>query len=354
MAEKYLVIGGLGLVGRAVVTALERDGVDVVALSRRTPQTPGQARWLSVDLTDRAACADAFRSQACQGVTNIVYCALYERDDLIGGWRHEEQIRTNARMLENVLNHLQPARHLTLLQGTKAYGAHLRPMSLPGKEWQPRPDGANFYWNQEDLVRERAAAGGWTFSILRPQIVCGVAQGSPMNTVAAIGVLAAVQQAQGLPFAFPGGGDFVTEATDADLLAEAVLWAGRHEVAAGETYNVTNGDVIHWPSLWPELGRSLGVDVGDPQPLRLAEEMPKHAAIWNEVVRTRNLRAHSMQDLVGASWQFADAVFGYGGGARSTLLSTIKIREHGFHACVDSATMFARQFDAMRALRWLP
>jgi hypothetical protein len=56
---------------------------------------------------------------------------------------------------------------------------------------------------------------------------------------------------------------------------------------------------------------------------------------------------------VGSSWEFADAVFGTMGGA-TTLLSTIKIREHGFSACVDTATMFARHFAAMRDERLIP
>ena len=351
MAERYLVLGGLGLVGRAVVDRLADDGREVIAVGRRTPESDDVkgATWLSVDLTDRAACHRTF--SALGSVTHIVYCALYERPDLIAGWRDAEQIATNETMLRNVLDAVEPERHLTLLQGTKAYAAHLRPMSLPGKESSARPPGANFYWNQEDLVRERS--GAWQFTILRPQIVCGWAEGSPMNMVAAIGALAALQDALGDAFGFPGTDGFVTEATDADLLARAVLWAGRNDIASGETYNVTNGDVIHWPSIWPDLAAALNVGCGEPRRMSLAARADEFEALWPSIAERHNLRRRPLKDLLGSSWQFADAVFGYAAAA-TTLLSTVKIRQHGFADCVDSSEMFARYFQRLRDERWLP
>ncbi len=352
MAKRYLVVGGMGLIGRAVVAALEEDGVPVVALSRRSPDWATSATWLSLDLTDRAACSQALSNIG--EFSHVVYCALFEQPSLIAGWQDEEQIATNAQMLANVLDFVEPTRHLTLLQGTKAYAAHLRPMSLPGKESQPRPEGANFYWNQEDDVRQRQRDASWSFSILRPQVVCGVATGSPMNVVAAIGAYGALCGHLQQPFAFSGGGEFVTEPVDADLVAQAVLWAGSTPKAAGETYNVTNGDIIHWPSLWPELARTLGLVAAEPQPQLLQQVMPEREEAWRAIVAAHNLAPLTLKGLVGSSWQFADAVFGSGGGARSTLLSTIKIRQHGFIKCIDSAEMFDKHLSTMRKLRWIP
>ena len=74
--RKVLVVGALGLVGRAVVEALEgQDGCEVVAVSRRRPDFPTQVRFLQLDLTDRAACRQQLGR--LDGVTHIVYAALY-------------------------------------------------------------------------------------------------------------------------------------------------------------------------------------------------------------------------------------------------------------------------------------
>ena len=153
---KMLVVGALGLVGQGVLEDMEdASNWELIGVSRRLPDFATRARFISLDLTDRAACRQAFTVPALGGVTHLVYTALHERPDLIGGWREAEQIETNRIMLANVLDFIEPADHLPLLQGTKAYGAHLRPMLNPGKEHHPRHEGPNFYWVQEDAVRER-------------------------------------------------------------------------------------------------------------------------------------------------------------------------------------------------------
>ncbi len=352
--RKYLVLGALGLVGRAVVRALDQAGETVLAVSRRSPDFASSAEFVSVDLTDRAACARTFSQPAFADVTHVVYAALHEKPDLVAGWRDPEQIRINTEMLRNVLDFVQPLTHLSLLQGTKAYGAHLGPMKLPGKESDPRPPGENFYWNQEDLVRERSAAGNWTFTIFRPQIVCGSAIGSPMNLVTALGVYAAVSRALGEALHFPGGDAVVTEATDADLLADAILWAGRETACGGETLNVTNGDVLEWQALWPSFADAFAMPVGEPRPRRLTAFMPEHAQVWDSIVAEHGLAPVSMETLIGSSWQFADAVLGYGGRGATTLVSTIRIRQLGFSACVDTEHMFRHQLRRLQAERVLP
>jgi len=71
------------------------------------------------------------------------------------------------------------------------------------------------------------------------------------------------------------------------------------------------------------------------------------------LARTHGLRIEGMADLVGSSWQFADAVLGAGGG-QSTLLSTIKIRQHGFGECIDTESMLLGYFRQLQRLRLLP
>ena len=65
------------------------------------------------------------------------------------------------------LTEYQP--HVTLMQGGKAYGVHLGPLKrVPLKESDGRTMPPNFYYDQEDLVRERQAGKRWTWTALRP------------------------------------------------------------------------------------------------------------------------------------------------------------------------------------------
>src|SRR3546814_11999046 len=88
-------------------------------------------------------------------------------------------------MLQNLLvtveenaKHLQ---HITLLQGTKAYGGHLGPFRQTARESDPRHMPPNFYYNQQDLNTKRQAGNGWTWTVLRPRHVRANAMGRPLR-----------------------------------------------------------------------------------------------------------------------------------------------------------------------------
>ena len=126
----------------------------MIALSRRKPRELYGARHVPLDLTDAAQCAGAANELA--GATHLVYAALYEGPNLIDGWRDQQQIDINDRMLRNLMAALEPAapalKHVALLQGTKAYGSHVRPLKVPAREGRSEMyEQPNFYWAQEKL-----------------------------------------------------------------------------------------------------------------------------------------------------------------------------------------------------------
>src|SRR4051794_3410758 len=210
-----LVTGASGVVGNAVVERLlERGTFDVIALSRRTPEIDSTRsfRHLSVDLRDKEA-AHAALSQL-DDVTHLVYAALYEKPGLIAGWQERDQMDTNLAMLQNTLEPLlghKLLRHVTTLQGTKAYGIHVHPMPIPARERAPRDPHENFYWLQEDYLKDKAREHGFAWTILRPQLIIGRPWGVTMNLAPIIGVYAAICREEGLPFGFPGGISYVWE-----------------------------------------------------------------------------------------------------------------------------------------------
>lgn len=343
--KKILVAGALGLVGRAVVEHLEQDDAwEIVCLSRRSPDFDARAHFLSVDLRDEQNCREVLGE--VRDVQRIIYTALYEKGSLGAGWLDPAHVDINLTMLRNLIDTIEEnspnLEHVTVLQGTKAYGVHGGPSKVPGKESDSRYLPPTFYYAQEDWLRERSKGHGWTWSALRPQLVTGYALQSPNNGIAVIGVYAAVCRELGLPLRFPGIPRII-EASDVRLIAKACLWAGDTPACGGEVFNITNGDVVVLQELWPRIAELFGMELGSPHPVPLQSVMADKEPVWNRIVEKHGLQPHSYMDVVG-SWEFADMVFGGGshvslGSGAATgaiLVSTIKARQQGFHDCLDT------------------
>jgi nucleoside-diphosphate-sugar epimerase len=260
MAQRtVLVVGASGLVGTAAVEAFLSSGDNVIALSRRAPEIASTAHYthFSVDLTDEKACSDL--GPQLNEVTHVVYAAVFELPGLMPGWTDERQMQTNLAMMANVMDvvcrHAKGFRHISFLQGTKAYGAHLHAIRIPARERYPRDNHANFYWLQEDYIRQKARDQNFTFTIWRPQLIVGPNYGVVMNPLPVIGAYAAIRKAEGKPFSYPGGARWVWQATDTRVIAEAMEWAADNDVAKNETYNITNGEVFEWRD--PPLHKSV-------------------------------------------------------------------------------------------------
>jgi nucleoside-diphosphate-sugar epimerase len=252
---------------------------------------------------------------------------------------------TNLRMLQNTLEPLAGANALenvSILQGTKAYGIHLHPMPVPARERQPRDDHANFYWLQEDYLIEQAARHGFRWNVLRPQLIIGSTIGAAMNLAPIIGVYAAICEETGMPFAYPGGVSYVWEAVDARLCATALAMMATNPAAHAQHYNVTNGDVFEWRSLWPALADQMGVATGPDQPRSMAEFLPAHADTWATIVEKQGLRPNKMDDILGESHYYADFCFAYGATTPPppAFVSSIKLRQAGVTDVYDTEDTF--------------
>jgi nucleoside-diphosphate-sugar epimerase len=356
---KVAIFGATGVVGYAAAEHFAAlPGWEVVAVSRRTVDVPGTAH-VRVDLTDRTATGGALRSKAFTGTTHVVFAALQESADLISGWHDPELMARNLHMFRNALEPLAVSgslRHVSLLQGAKAYGLHVGRTPVPAKERAPRDAHENFYFLQEDTLRGLAEGAEWSWSILRPQVVFGESIGSPMNLLPAIGVYAAIEREHGRPLAFPGGPPGVHEAVDARLLARSLAWAAVAPEARGEAFNITNGDVFAWQDVWATIADAFGMEAGQAAPQRLADTMPPRREEWAAVVDRYGLRApRDMAGFVGASWVYADLLFGtLGARTLPALLSTVKVRHAGFGDCIDTEDMFREWVERLQERRLLP
>jgi nucleoside-diphosphate-sugar epimerase len=358
--KKVVVAGATGLVGNAALRHFGSvGGCEMIALSRRQPRELYGARHVPIDLTDSGQCTRA--ATELRGATHLVYAALYEAPNLIDGWRDPHQIGTNDRMLRNLMAALEPAapslRHVALLQGTKAYGVHVRPLTVPAREGRSEMyEQPNFYWAQENFLRELQKGKAWHFSILRPVLIVGLAMGGAMDLIPPLGVYAAILREQSRALDYPGGAARVSQAVDVDLLARAIAWAGEAAAARNEAFNVTNGDVFTWENIWPAIADALYMKPGKSVPLSLAQEYRKWTAPWDELRRKHNLIAPDLESFVGLSFQYADYSmrFGQTQSGPPSIVSTVKINQAGFTEMMDTEVMFQKWFRQARSQRLLP
>jgi nucleoside-diphosphate-sugar epimerase len=341
-----LVAGGLGVIGRAVAEHFaDRSGWRVVALSRRAPDFDTRAEYRQVDLMDRAATADLLRRVG--PVTHLFYAAYQEHRDPV------DQVGRNLAMLENLVTAAEAEcpdlRRVVLYEGVKYYGVHLGPFKTPAKENDPRHMPPNFYYDQEDWLRDRARDKPWDAVFLRPDVVCGFAVGNPMNLTLVIAVYAAISKELGLPLRFPGRATgTLAQVTDAAQLARASEWAAVN-APGGEAYNVTNGDLFRWEQLWPSFAEFFGMAVGPPLTIPLASHMADKKPVWERIAARHGLAPYAYETI--ASWGFGDFIFNC---AYDVISSTTKLRKAGFTDVIDSEEMFLRMFAEFRARRVIP
>ncbi|MGH1588795.1 SDR family oxidoreductase [Methylobacterium phyllosphaerae] len=349
MQRKVLVAGAQGVIGRAAAIRLAaQPDTTVLGLSRRTEPSIPNVEAVSVDLLDPARVRASLGG--VRNVTHIVFAAYIEKPTAA------EKSTVNVAILRNLLDVVEETspglRHVTLYQGGKAYGSDLGQFKTPAREDDPRLMPPNFYYDQEDLLRERQKGKDWSFTALRPEAVCGFAIGNPMNLLTVIAVYAAISKELGIPLRFPG-----TEAayralyqvSSAEILAEAADWAGTTPTARNEIFNITNGDYFRWQHMWPRIARMFGMEWADPVPMPLATYMADKGPLWDRMTERYGLQPIPYDKV--ASWPFGDFIFASG---FDNISSTIKARQAGFHACIDTEDMFRNQFRQLSDLKVIP
>ncbi len=236
-------------------------------------------------------------------------------------------------ILKNLLDAVEETspslRHVTFYQGGKAYGADLGPFKTPAREDDPRLMPPNFYYDQEDFLRQRQQGKAWHWTALRPEATTGFGLGNPMNLGMSIAVYAAISNELDLPLRFPG-----TEKT------------------YGILYQIT----------WAEILAKAGNTFGRASPRCSICQRPipsRHLlrCIWPTRSSRGRLLSASMvcQPLPYkqvSSWPFANAILRLM--EYDNITSTIKARRAGFHDCIDTEDMFKSFFANLRRDRVIP
>lgn len=351
-----LIFGITGIAGSYIARHLLEAGWTVIGVTRNIPQKRDD--WAQ---TDRLTYVEAdllnpdpltLSGIDAGAITHLVYTVYWTQDDM--AWDEVSDVNTEifARVMDYAVNQLPSLQRVLKMQGQKYYGNHLGPYRTPAKENDARHAGKNFYFGQQDLLVELEAQNSWTYTILRPHILCGLSRHAVMNPLMVVGAYASLCKHLDLPFFFPGDPvayDTIYQATDADLLGKSALWALSAPKAANEIFNITNGDFFRWRHIWECVAKAMDMPLEDPEPMPFEPFLRKHADVWSQLAKDQGLVESNVFDLV--NWTFGDYILRC---SWDIMASTIKIRQHGFADCRDSEEMFVTRLEELRAAKLLP
>jgi len=298
-----IVAGATGILGREIVFELSRSPQQwptVHALSRsKKEEYPNNVIHHHIDLQSSASeMASSLQNVRCE----YVFFAAYLQKD-----SEQENWDVNGALLSNFLEALvttgamRDVKRILLVTGAKQYGVHLGAVKNPmlesdpwltGPEWPP-----NFYYNQQNILREFCSTHNKEWTVTYPNDVIGYAYGNFMNLALAIAIYASVTRELGQELVFPGAPEFYTKFdsfTSSKLHAEFCAWAALEPRAANEAFNVVNGDTESWQNLWPKVASRFDVKVKPDQfasGFRSAstsgEKGDASAGAWTKVIKDR-------------------------------------------------------------------
>jgi nucleoside-diphosphate-sugar epimerase len=344
-----VIAGASGAVGAAIARELAAtDTARVTGLARRAPSRPiVGVQYLQADLADAAECERQLAE--LPAATHLFYCARASHTE-----QQLEDVDTNVAMLEHILDALKHGglRHVHLVQGGKVYGVHLGAFPTPAREDAARAPIPSFNYAQEDLLRERGLARDWTWSASRPNTLVHFAPANGRNLASSLGAYAALCRELGSAFDFPGpeaAYQSLTQITAIELLARGMHWMATDAACANQAFNLTNGDVFRWSTVWPQLAHAFGLPCGTVRPMRLAQTLADAGEVWERIVQRHQLQSLALDQV--ADWPYLDATL-----ARTwdEILSTNKARSYGFHDWADSETQLLETLGTYQQANILP
>lgn len=350
---RALIVGATGIAGQALCRETLDRGWATFGLSRSGGTPVEGVTPVAADLLDREGLAEAL-SDVNPDV--VLFTAWMKKDS------EQQNIEVNSATLRNVLDVLGPSgsvEHVALMTGLKhylgpfdAYGEAVM-AETPFHETEPRLDTPNFYYAQEDELFAGAAKYGFGWSVHRAHTVSGFAVGNAMNMILTLSVYASICAELGEKFVFPGSAtqwNGLTDLTDADLLAEQMVWASSHENGRNQAFNIANGDVFRWRWMWPQFAELFGVEPEgfDTAPQPLEARMTNAAEVWERIAARHDLVESDVSRL--ASWWHTDGDLGRDMECLTDMNKSKKAGFSGFRSTPDSIASVVQRYRRARLI----
>jgi nucleoside-diphosphate-sugar epimerase len=184
--------------------------------------------------------------------------------------------------------------------------------------------------------------------------VIGWGPTNSMNMGATLAAYAAICRETDKPFVFPGSPtqyNGVVDVTDAEVLAEQLLWSATDPRSANEALNIVNGDVFRWKRMWEVVADALEVDPapypGEATPLE--ESMAGTESVWDDLVAKHDLVPNALSTV--ATWWHTDADLGRPIEAFADMTKSRALGFQGFRRTDDT---FREIFAALKASKIVP
>ena len=387
--ETAIVTGANGISGQAMLKVLLRHPerwTSIYAISQGPTLAGGatspQVHYLAANFLNSA---DHIASILKANNVKSGHCFFFSYKDSADPLVMD---RENSAMLQNFIDAAYIAdigiKRLILQTGGKHYGVHQGPYNIPAKESDPRLNlGANFYYRQEDILKNTSATYGFDYAIVRPLTIIGALKGNYLNLAIALGLYLAVTKELGDTPLFNGNRakyHSVEALSSAAMNAYFEEWCALTPACANEAFNITNGDVIVWARLFPDLCAHFGLPRPEEEQFKGAPPRPLVGSFptvrpldgkekgrielrnslqqWAKEERTLRawdrLRVREGLDkdaFERASWGYADRNMAID---YSKLEAMDKVRRFGFLGYVDSTESFLEVLEEAREMKILP
>ncbi|KAJ5725296.1 uncharacterized protein N7483_006653 [Penicillium malachiteum] len=344
------VTGANGISGFSIIEHLVRQPKEewskIIVTSRRplpNAWIDPRVEFVAVDFLDPVKTIIAKLEDICADVTHTFFTSYVHHDDF-------RVLRDkNVPLFRNFLDAVDTAcpnlQRVCLQTGGKYYGVHLGPVKIPLEESFLRYDdkGFNFYYNQEDYLKEvQARRNSWSWNVIRPNAINGYApHANGMSEVLTILIYMLICRELGQPANFPGNEYFWNSIDDnsyAPSLADLSVFVTSHDHCKDEAFNHVNGDVFVWKHVWQDLAAYFGIEVPEPkfdkaagQANTLANEIDMvewakdKREVWERVVSKYGGKADAFD---WGTWGFFNWATGK---SWITISSVNKARKFGWH-----------------------
>ena len=246
-AAPCLVTGATGFIGTALVRRLRAAGRPVRALARSRTNTAADADVTVVDLT---SCT--IPSSTLDGIATIYHLAAKTHDLFAAGAADPEYWRVNLEGTQRLLESLagRPIKRVVFVSSVKAQSEET---SGEIDEMQP-PNPTTAYGRSklaaERLVLSEARRRGFEGVCLRFPLVYGPGQRGNL-----VRMIAAIDRGRFPPPPSSGNRRSMLHVENA---VEALILAGHHPAAAGQTYTVTDQAAYSTRELYDLIRTGLG------------------------------------------------------------------------------------------------
>ncbi|CAF3333904.1 unnamed protein product [Rotaria sp. Silwood1] len=371
------VWGANGISGTAMIDLLveqpRNEWSKIICISRRPTQLDvedDRVHFISIDILQ--ANVDEIVTELSkaggESITHVYHYTYIEKKD------EKELDQVNTILFQKALDATvkiagKQIKCVLLQTGYKYYGVHKGGeylASCPYTEDAPRHKGSNFYYIQEDLLKEYAEKNGWKYIITRPNIIIGVSRGNFMNFAVSLALYACIQKEKSQPLYFPGNEiawNSIVDHSDALNNARFQLWSSTNDKIQNEIFNIHNGDEVKFRTLWPKIEKYFDftpykqkfntqndIKIGDIGILRLslAKYMPENKDIWSRLAKRNELDESAFNY---ATWEFIDFVLGRTFDDHGDMT---KARQYGWTTTVDTSECFIQCFDRLKKMEVIP